>query len=565
VTVDSKHPRGDVEKVIDCVTPSYHPRQVEKQAPCQEGCPNCGDIRHWIGIVAQRSKMGISKKQAFTRAWQTIVDVNPFPSTLGRICPHPCEAHCNRSDLDEPLAINALERFLGDWAVENRLPLARLQDDSGEEWIGVVGAGPSGLSFAYQLARRGYRVTVYEAKAQAGGMLRYGVPDYRLPPAILDAEIARILELGVELKVNTLIGRDITLDELRKRHATLYLGLGAQQGRSLNLEGGDGPSVWTGIDYLSRINCGEKIELGTHVIVIGGGNTAIDAARSARRTGADVTVLYRRSREEMPAIQDEVEDMLEEGVKLILLASPVRLERDNAGKPEKLVASRMALGKPDSSGRRRPGIIEDSEFRLPVDSLITAVSQTPALEGFESLKNNRGWLLTDSHGHVDENVLAGGDTLSIGIAGNAIVQGRNAAEALHARLRGIEDTGLPTAARASIGPQLIKFDSKPRSSAVRSARLPGDERIAKVDAEVVATISEIQFLQEVERCFSCGSCMGCEQCSMFCTLACYTKLEEVSPGMYFTLMHDACKACGKCIEVCPSGFLDASHITCGIS
>jgi NADPH-dependent glutamate synthase beta subunit-like oxidoreductase/Pyruvate/2-oxoacid:ferredoxin oxidoreductase delta subunit len=558
MTVGSKYSGDGVEQIIDCVTPSYHPRQVEKQAPCQEGCPNCGDIRHWIGVVAQRTKTGISKEQAFTRAWQTIVDVNPFPSTLGRICPHPCESHCNRSGLDEPLAINAMERFLGDWAVENRLPLARLPDNAGDEWIGVVGAGPSGLSFAYQLARRGYRVTVYEAKEQAGGMLRYGVPDYRLPPAILDAEIARILELGVELKVNTLIGRDITLEELRKRHATLYLGLGAQQGRSLSIEGGDGPSVWTGIDYLSRINCGEKIELGTHVIVIGGGNTAVDAARSARRTGADVTVLYRRSREEMPAIQTEVDDMLEEGVKLILLASPVRLKRDNAGKPKKLVASRMALGEPDSSGRRRPEVIANSEFSLPVDSLITAVSQTPALKGFEALKNNRGWLLTDSHGNVDEDVLAGGDTLSIGIAGNAIVQGRTAAEALHARLRGIKDNGSPVVARARISSQLIKFDSKPKVSAVRSAKLPGDERIANAEAEVVATISELQFLQEVERCFSCGSCMGCEQCSMFCTLACYTKLEEVGPGMYFTLMLDACKACGKCIEVCPCGYLDAN-------
>lgn len=562
MTVESKQPGDGVEKVIECVTPSYHPRQVEKQAPCQAGCPNCGDIRHWIGIVVQRSKTGISKEQAFTRAWQTIVDVNPFPSTLGRICPHPCESNCNRADLDEPLAINAMERFLGDWAVEKRLPLTRLQDeeDPGDEWIGVVGAGPSGLSFAYQMARRGYRVTVYEAKARAGGMLRYGVPDYRLPPAILDAEIGRILELGVELKLNSLIGRDISLDELRNRHSTLYLGLGAQQGRGLDLPGADGPSVWTGIDYLSRINCGEKIDLGTHVIVVGGGNTAVDAARCARRTGADVTVLYRRSREEMPAIRAEVEDMLEEGVKLVLLAAPVRLERNPAGNPENLVASRMQLGEPDSSGRRRPGMLEDSEFSIPVDSLITAVSQTPALEGFETLKSNRGWLLTDSHGHVDENVLAGGDTLSIGIAGNAIVQGRTAAEALHIRLRGIEDTHLPTAARPAIGPQQIKFDSKPPGSAVRSAKLPGAERIAKGEAEVIATISEDQFLNEVERCFSCGSCSGCEQCSMYCTLACFSKLEEVSPGMYFTLMLDACKACGKCIEVCPCGFLEASRI-----
>ena len=555
---DSKVVTKGLDTGLDCVTPTYHPKQVKKQAPCQEACLNCGDIRSWIAIVAQRKKIGIPRQEAFTRAWQMIADVNPFPSTLGRICPHPCESHCNRSDLDEPLAINALERFLGDWAVTNSLPLPRLQHDSCEEWIGVIGAGPSGLSFAYQLARRGYRVTVYDAKPQAGGMLRYGVPNYRLPPAVLDAEIARILEMGVELRLNTLIGRDVTLDELRKRHATLYLGLGAHQGRSLSLAGGDGPSVWTGIDYLAKVNNGEKVELGTNVVIVGGGNTAIDVARTARRSGADVTVLYRRSRLEMTAIQSEVEEMLEEGVKLIFLATPVRLERDDDEKPEILVASRTTLGELDSSGRRRPEIIEKSEFSLPVNSLITAVSKTPALKGFEALKNDNGWLQTDSHGILDENILAGGDTLSIGFAGNAIVQGRTAAEALHARLRGIQLTDLPVEDRSSIGPTKIKFDSKPNSSAVRSAKLPSDDRVEKGEAEVVSTISEHQFLQEVERCFSCGSCMGCGQCSMFCTLACHVKLEEVGPGMYFTLMLDACKDCGKCIEVCPCGFLDAS-------
>ena len=555
---DSKVATQGPETGFDCVTPSYHPKQVKKQAPCQEGCLNCGDIRSWIGIVAQRKKVGIAREEAFTRAWRMIADVNPFPSTLGRICPHPCESHCNRSDLDEPLAINALERFLGDWAVNNSLPLPRLGDGSCEEWIGVVGAGPSGLSFAYQLARRGYRVTVYDAKSQAGGMLRYGVPNYRLPPAILDAEIARVLELGVELKLNTLIGRDVTLDELRERHATLYLGLGAQQGRSLNLAGGDGPSVWTGIDYLAKVNNGEKVDVGTDVIIIGGGNTAIDVARTARRTGANVTVLYRRSRLEMSAIQSEVEEMLEEGVKLILQTTPARLERDVDGKPEILVASRTALGEPDASGRRRPEIIENSEFSMPASSLITAVSKTPALKGFEALKNDRGWLLTDSHGILDENILAGGDTLSIGFAGNAILQGRIAAEALHARLRGIQDTNLPGGAKSSIRSQQIKFESKVHSSAARPTKLHSDERIAQGQAEVVGTISEVQFLQEVERCFSCGSCMGCGQCSMFCTLACHTKLVEMGPGMYFTFASDACKTCGKCIEVCPCGFLEAS-------
>ena len=219
------------------ITPAYRPVQVKKTAPCQEGCANCGDIRGWIGTVAQRSKLGISREEAFARSWRMIADVNPFPGSLGRVCPHPCEECCNRSSKDEPLAINAMERFLGDWAIEQGLELERLENASPEEWIGVVGAGPSGLSFAYQMVRRGYRVTIYESRAQAGGMLRFGVPDYRLPQDVLDAEIQRILDLGVDLKLNTAVGRDISLEALRARHVSLYLGIGAQKGRGIGIPG----------------------------------------------------------------------------------------------------------------------------------------------------------------------------------------------------------------------------------------------------------------------------------------------------------------------------------------
>jgi len=542
----------------DRITPAFRPAQVEKAAPCQEGCANCGDIRGWIGTIAQRKKTGISREEAFARSWRMIADVNPFPSVLGRICPHPCEEHCNRSTLDEPLAINAMERFLGDWAIEQDLALERLENVPAEPWIGVVGAGPSGLSFAYQMARRGYRVTIYESRAQAGGMLRYGVPDYRLPQEVLDAEIQRILDLGVDLKLNMAVGRDISLEALRARHANLYLGIGAQMGRGIGIPGETGPSVWTGTDFLSRINCGEKIEVGARVVVVGGGNTAMDAARVARRSGADVTILYRRSREEMPAIEFDVEEALEEGIKLFLLAAPVRVERTPDGKLDSLVACRMQLGKPDSSGRRRPLPIPDSEFKLPLDSLIAAVSQSPALEGFEALDHKGNWLIPDAHGAVGHHVLAGGDVLELGIAGNAILQGRRAAEQVHFHLQGIEgDASLPDG-RPDIGTDRVKLDSRPGSEAVRVPKLPADERITRGSVEVASTISEAQFLAEAERCFSCGFCFGCEQCSMFCTSGCFTKLEEAMPGMYFTLMLDECKECGKCIEVCPCGYLEAT-------
>jgi NADPH-dependent glutamate synthase beta subunit-like oxidoreductase/Pyruvate/2-oxoacid:ferredoxin oxidoreductase delta subunit len=547
---------GGEEFAGERLTPAYRPSQVEKQAPCQAGCPNCGDIRGWIGTVAQRNKLGLSKEEAYERAWRMITDVNPFPSVLGRVCPHPCESHCNRSEHDEPLAINAMERFLGDWAIDVGLPLATIDGDAGPEWIGVVGAGPSGLSFAYQMARRGYRVTVYEGRDQAGGMLRFGIPDYRLPPAVLDAEVGRIQRLGVELQLDTSVGRDVSFEELKQRHAALYLGIGAQAGRGLGIPGEDGPGVWTGTEYLSLVNCGEPVELGPSVAVIGGGNTAIDAARAARRAGAAVTILYRRSRTEMPAIEHEVEDAIEEGVQLVLLAGPIRLERQD-GALRTLVAQRMELGEPDESGRRRPVPIPGSDFELAVSAMIAAVSQAPDISGFEDLDQDGGWFLTGNGGAIDDGVFAGGDALGLGIAGMAIVQGRHAAEALHARLRGLEpQAAAPDVGRQLVGPDEIIMEFHEKRPPVHAERLAPEERLARPLAEVSGTITEEQFLEETSRCFSCGSCFGCEQCEMFCTSGCFTKLEEVGPGVYFTLTLEQCQECGKCAEVCPCGFLE---------
>jgi NADPH-dependent glutamate synthase beta subunit-like oxidoreductase/ferredoxin len=548
----------DDRKASGRITPAYRPAQVEKRPPCQEGCANCGDIRGWIGTVAQRDKTGLSREEAYSKAWRIITEVNPFPSVLGRICPHPCEEHCNRSGLDEPLAINAMERFLGDWAIRENLPLERLDSQTPREWIGVIGAGPSGLSFAYQMARRGYRVTVYEARSEAGGMLRFGVPDYRLPPDVLESEIRRILDLGVELKLDNKVGRDLSLEELRERHAALYLGLGAQQGRRLGIPGEEGASVWTGTDFLLRVNCGEPVDLGDRVVVIGGGNTAIDAARSARRTGAEVAILYRRSRAEMPASKEEIEEALEEGIELQFLVAPLAVERAGDGALEGLLACRMELGEPDASGRRRPLEVPGSEFRVAADSVIAAVAQAPVLDGFETLDHEGDWLVTDRQGVVGDKLLAGGDALAPGIAGNAIVQGRHAAEKLHARLSAGRNAEPALDQRRSIGPERIRFEQKPGSAATVKPKLDGAERVARGTEEIASAISEEDFLREVERCYSCGSCMGCEQCAMYCTAGCFTRLEEPRPGFYYTLKLDACEECGKCIEVCPCGYLEVS-------
>lgn len=540
------------------ITPAYRPKQVEKAAPCQAGCANCGDIRGWIATVAQRKKTGISSEEAFTKAWRIITDVNPFPATLGRICPHPCENHCNRSELDEPLAINAMERFLGDFAIQAGIPLPRNRQRACKDWLGVVGAGPSGLSFAYQMARRGYRVSVYDARQKAGGMLRYGVPDYRLPQDVLDAEIQKILDLGVELHLETKVGTDIGLPELRQRHSSLYLAIGAQKARSLKIPGADGPSVWTGTDFLERINNGEVIDTGKQVIVVGGGNSAIDAARCARRGGASVSLVYRRSRAEMPAIALEINDAIEEGIELVLLAAPVRIEREADGCMTGVQLQRMKLGEPGPAGRRRPVPIAGSEFLVPADSLIAAVSQIPVLEGMDELNHDGDWLVPDSTGLLDGDIMVGGDALGLGIAGEAIVQGRRAAEHLHGHFRGIDLTKERDPDIPDLSAEKVLFATKPQCDAVHAPTLPGEDRVNLGMTEVAKTISEDRFLAEVDRCFSCGSCFGCEACYMYCTAGCFTKLEETRPGMYFSLNLDQCQDCGKCIEVCPCGFLEVT-------
>ncbi len=519
--------------------------------PCQFNCPTSGLIRTWIGVIAQRHKTGISDEQAFDDAWAIIADRNPFPAALGRICPHPCEADCNRATTDGAVSINSMERFLGDWAIERGLPLPGLQTTVQPESVGVIGAGPSGLTFAYQMARRGYSVTVYERHAEAGGMLRYGVPEYRLPTGVLDAEIQRIVDTGVELQLETAIGRDVTVAELRERHDVLYVGIGAQRGRDLSLAGVADSPVWRGIEYLEAVNTGRLIDLGARVAVVGGGNTAIDAARTARRGGAEVTLVYRRSREEMPASEHEVVEAEEEGVRFLFLVSPVGVERAPDG-GVLLRASRMELGEPDESGRRRPIPVSGSALELELDSVIAAVSQEPVWEGLEEL-HDEGRLRTDTMGQVGADVWGGGDVRILGIAGDAIVQGRRAAETMHARLRGLPEPQLDE--RPPIGPDEILFGFHAPSERASPTRIPPAERLRHPDTEVVRGLTLDEFVREASRCMSCGSCFGCEQCSMFCNAQCYTRVDDAGPGTYFSLSLDACQECGKCVEICPCGFL----------
>jgi formate dehydrogenase major subunit len=528
------------------------PEQREKLPPCQDACPSGNDIRGWIATITQAGAQGLSPEAARTRAWKRLVAANPFPATMGRICPSPCETRCNRSHKDGAVAIHALERYIGDWALRNRLALPRLEAAPRHEAIGVIGAGPAGLSFAWQMAHRGYPVTVYEAAPEPGGMLRYGIPAYRLPENVRDAEIRRILDLGVELRTNTRVGREVSLADLYARHGGLFLGIGAQQGRSLRIPGEEGPGVWTGVDYLNRVNRRQQVDTGDRTVVIGGGNSAINAARAVRRRGATAFLLYRRTREEMPAIESEIEDALREDVRIEYLSAPREILREG-GRIRALIVQKMQLTEPDESGRRRPVPVPGAEYELPVDSVIAAISQEPAWEYLDELGPRGIWMECDPTGRVGERLWAGGDVLGLGIASRAIAHGRRAAAAMHAQLRGLAATEQPRG--LPIMQDQIRLDYYAAQSPVMPPARPPQEWLREPEREIRQTITEDLFRRELGRCFSCGLCFGCQRCWMYCNPASYTPLREPGPGSYFSLELDSCEACGKCIDVCPCGFL----------
>ncbi len=546
----------DVKKPVIKAAPSTgteispaRPAYVPKAPPCSCGCPCGTDIRGWLTTIAQAHDYGRSSEEAYRLAWETITERNPFPSVCGRVCPHPCEDACNRTTKDGALAVNAMEQFVGDFGIRQGLKLSRLTSEKQAEKIAVVGAGPAGLSCAYQLARRGYPVKVFEAFSQPGGMLRYGIPKYRLPREVLDAEIQRILDLGVELECNAVIGKNVSLEQLRGEYKAVFVGIGAHRGLPLRIPGENAPNVYTGTEFLNRVNSGEEVTVGGKVLVIGGGDTAIDSARVSKRLGADVTILYRRSRAEMPAIAPEVEGALEEGVEIRFLTAPVEVLQEN-GVAVALRCIEMELGEPDASGRPRPVPRAGSEFDLAATTIIAAVSQQPDLRALDLMHGDAKWIpVQDAAIPGAPGVFAGGDGVELGLVTIAIAQGRFAAEAIVASLEG-RPLERPSAAPA-IGPERVKLDwYKPADRHERS-HVALAER--EPDTEIVHGLSDEEALAEAKRCMSCGMCMDCETCWMYCTNNCFAKLPK---GQHYKVKLELCNGCKKCADACPCGFIE---------
>jgi len=463
-------------------------------APCSNSCPAAVNVPAYLAYT----KVG-----QYDKAMQAHLRTNPFPAVCGRICPAFCESRCRRKDIDDAINIRAVKRFMADQDV-NYLDCYPDKKNKNGKKVAVIGAGPSGLSNAYFLTMLGYEVTVFEAQPKAGGMLTYAIPSYRLPKDIVEKEINALVDYGVQIKTNTKIGEGITLEELRKDgYKAFYVSAGAWDCIMPDMDNLDDTRIFSGLEFLSRFNKKEKLEIGKEVLVVGGGNSAIDAARTAKRLGADVTIVYRRTREEMPADEAEINEAEKEGIKISLLQNirSVKSQKDYL----EIELINMRLGDYDTSGRRRPIEIKGSTFTKNINCLILSIGQKPAIVDLfknEDIELNRNQTIPTQKGITKvKDIFAGGDVvLGPATVVEAIGEAQNAAEAIDFYLTG----------KKKIYPWKIKdpvnVDFDPEADPVDYTRsqlqlLPVEDR--GVHDEVEKTWSKGITCRESERCLRC--------------------------------------------------------------
>ncbi len=509
------------------------PRYVDRLPPCNNACPAGEDIQGWL----YRAESG-----DYQTAWLRLVEDNPFPAVMGRICYHPCETACNRAQLDESVGISAVERFLGDLAIERAWPLPPAGADSGKRVL-VVGAGPAGLSATYHLRRLGHHVCLVDSASMLGGMMRYGIPAYRLPRAVLDAEVARIIALGVDVNLNHVV-RDIEYERHEGGFDAVFLAVGAQLARGTDIPAGDSSRLVDAISLLHRVADDDPPMLGRRVVVYGGGDTAVDAARTARRLGAtDPVIVYRRNRDRMPAHGDELEEALGEGVTMRWLSTVSRFEEDH------LLLEKMRLneeGFPEPTGETEILDADSLVLALGQDTDLSLLDQAPDVLVEDGVIEIRPTMMTGESG-----VFAGGDSVrSQRTATVAIGHGKRAAQGIDAFLSGgdpHEPVQRELATFDRLNPWYFADAPRTRRPELELARRQGTFE------EVVGSLTEENALFEARRCLSCGNCFECDNCFGVCPDNAVIKL---GPSQGYEFDFDFCKGCGICAQECPCGAID---------
>jgi len=516
---------------------SAMPKYLAAPSPCLGACPVDGHIAEWIGQIDNDDPKG---------AWLTLADNNPFPAIAGRICHHPCEDACNRLQLDEPIGICSLERYVGDMALSEGWAFTKPATKRNER-IAVVGGGPAGLSCAYQLLRLGFQVTLYETQDQLGGLLRYGIPSYRLEKKILDGEIQRILDLGLDVRLESEVVDSAALQALRSEYDAVYLATGASRPKTLPGLDYTQPWVKDSAEFLAETNNGEPCPLGERLVVIGGGSAAMDVARTARRLGRTVTVLSLEPDELLPAQRIEVDEAKEEDVTFVSGAMLQTVEEKGEGLI--LNCIRVDFRQGDKRGAFSIDPVAGSEFELEVDAIIPSIGQDADIPRWEEVLENEGPLIrTDNQWRTGlEGVFAGGDVASMErFVTQAIGMGKHAAHAIaksfepdhvvHGILEGDE-----------IPYSVINTDYHPQDERRKQANTDVVQRLQTFD-EVQQPLARHEAKEEAARCFSCGTCIYCDNCYLYCPDMAITKLERG-----YEVKTDYCKGCGLCVAECPTG------------
>ena len=534
----------DPDKCTGCnAVPGKSGAEKQQTSACKAQCPAHIDVQGYVNLAA-RGK--------FEEALALIKQASPFPSICGRVCHHPCESNCSRGDIDQSVGIHGIERFIADLDLKaDKRYMPKIKDKK-EDKVAVVGSGPAGLTCAYYLAIEGYDVTVFEKASAPGGMLTTGIPAYRLPRKIVEAEIEHICDMGVRLKTDVEIGTDVTVAQLRQEgYRAFFVAVGTQECVQLGIEGEDLDGVYAGLDYLHRVNQGEQVALGNRVAVIGGGNVAMDAVRSARRLGAEKAfIIYRRGLEEMPANAEEIEECRQEGIPINMLSQPVRFIGEN-GRLKAIACLKMQLSEPDESGRRRPEPVAGSEFTIEVDSAISALGQEAdwscLTEECACTLSDWGTMNVDvlTLQSDDPDIFAGGDA----VRGpqsiiEAIADGRQAAISIDRFIRGRDlKLGRGEELKINTNPQKEVYN---KIDPVQMPRLDAQQRVNSFD-EVQQGLTEEMVIQEAKRCINCGSC---------CVQAC--------PHGVMQFNHDIIKAvkCDLCVEKRGNGEVPACTAVC---